>query len=425
MELREDFLHYVWRFKQFDFKDLTTTSGEAIQLLHIGDYNTDGGPDFKNAKIQIGETTWAGNVEIHVKASDWLKHQHSANPAYNTVILHVVFEADTIIKNNSGQAIPTLELRKRIPLKLKNNYQKLLHEKAWIPCANQIESVSEVTKMMWLDRLLIERLEQKTEYFEVALKRNNQDWETTFYQMMARSFGLKINVEPFERVVQSLSLLTLAKHKNSLFQLEALLFGQSGFLNDDFEEKYPKRLKKEYQFLQHKYRLKPIPKTMWQFLRLRPPSFPTVRLALFATLVYQSSHLFSKVLAAEDIETIEKLLEVQVSDYWLTHYVFDKESKKRKKSLGKSTVQVIIINTVIPFLFLYGRLKAEEKYKDRALQLLESLPPEKNKIISQWNELGFKTENAHQTQSLLQLKKHYCDKQQCLNCAIGNAILRK
>ena len=424
MQLREDFLHYVWRYKQFDFQYLKTTSGENIEVFQFGMYNTDGGPDFKNARIQIDETIWAGNVEIHIKASDWLKHEHSKNPAYNNVILHVVFEADVVINNNVGQPIPTLELNGRIPLKLKNTYLKLLHEKAWIPCANQIESVSDFTKTIWLDRLLIERLQQKTTIIAEALELNNNDWETTFYQMIARSFGLKINVEPFERLAQTLPLITLAKHKNSLFQLEALLFGQSGLLEGDFNEDYPNRLKKEYKFLSHKHNLSPLPKTIWQFLRLRPPSFPTVRMAQFAALVHQSSHLFSKVLEAENIETIEKLFEVQISDYWLTHYVFDKESKKRKKSLGKSTIQLIIINTIIPALFLYGKSKGEEKYKDKALKFLEQLPAEKNKVIDNWQSLGFKADSAYQTQSLLQLKKHYCDKKNCLNCSIGNTIMK-
>ena len=424
MQLPEDFLHYVWRYKKFDFQGLTTTVGENIEIFQFGTYNTDGGADFNNARIQIGETIWAGNVEIHIKASDWLKHEHSKNPAYNNVILHVVFEADIVINNNVGQPIPTLELNGRIPLKLKNTYLKLLNDKVWIPCASQVETVPDFTKMIWLDRLLIERLQQKTTIIAKALERNNNDWEMTFYQMIARSFGLKINVEPFERLAQTIPLITLAKHKNSIFQLEALLFGQSGLLEDDFNEDYPNRLKKEYQFLSHKHNLSPLPKTIWQFLRLRPPSFPTVRIAQFAALVHQSSHLFSKVLEAKDIKEIEKLFEVQISDYWLTHYVFDKESKKRKKSLGKATIQLIIINTIIPALFLYGQSKAEEKYKDRALKFLEQLPAEKNKVIENWLSLGFKADSAYQTQSLLQLKKHYCDQKRCLSCSIGNSVMK-
>jgi hypothetical protein len=425
MQLREDFLHYVWRFKQFDFSQLKTTNGENIEIFQFGQYNTDGGPDFTNAQIQIGKTLWAGNVEVHIKASDWLKHMHGKNLAYNNVILHVVFEADTVITNSVGQPIPTLELNGRISLKLKNTYLKLLHEKAWIPCANQIGSVPDFTKTIWLDRMLIERLEQKTTIIAEALERNNNDWETTFYQMVARSFGLKINVEPFERLAQTIPLITLGKHKNSLFQLEALLFGQSGFLSGDFKEDYPNQLKKEYEFLKHKYQLTGIPKTMWQFLRLRPPSFPTIRIAQFAALIHQSSHLFSKILEAENIETIERLFEVQVSDYWQCHYVLDKESQKRKKSVGSSTVQLIIINTIIPALFLYGKFKSEERYKDKALKFLEQLPAENNKIIDEWQSLGFKANSAYHTQALLQLKKQYCDKKNCLSCSIGNSILKQ
>lgn len=421
---REDFLHYIWRFKQFDLQELRTTAGEEVQILQFGQYNTDGGPDFKNARIKIGNTVWAGHVEMHLNASDWNKHQHSSNPAYNNVILHVVFEADTTILHSSGDPIPMLELNGRIPLKLKNAYLKLLHEKSWIPCDSQIEIVSDFTKTLWLDRLLIERLEQKTENIQTALTNNQNDWETTFYQVMAGSFGLKINVEPFQRLAQTLPLITLAKHKNNLFQLEALLFGQSGLLNKEFEETYPNELKKEYLFLKHKHQLTAIPATMWQFLRLRPPSFPTIRLAQFAVLIHQSTHLFSKVLEAKNITELESLLKVEVSGYWLTHYVFDKASTKRKKSLGATTIQSIIINTIIPFLFLYGKWKGEEQYKEKALQLLEALPAEKNKVIDGWAALGLNTDTAYQSQALLQLKKHYCDRQQCLNCSIGNAILK-
>jgi len=424
MQLQEDFLHYVWRFKQFDLQDLKTTDGQPIHVFDFGEYNTDGGADFVNAKIQIDETVWAGNVEIHTQASEWYKHQHQNNRAYDNVILHVVWENDEPIKRKNGHFIPTFELKHRVQLQLKNRYLKLLHEKAWIPCANQINLVSSFTINSWLDRLLIERLEQKTTLIAEALERNNNDWEETFYQMIARHFGLKINVEPFERVAQTLPHTILAKHKSDLFQIESLLFGQAGFLQTDFKDVYPNRLKKEYQFMQHKYGLKPIPKTMWQFLRLRPPSFPTIRLAQFSALVYQSLHLFSKILEAESLQAIEKLLNVEVSEYWQTHYIFDKESTKRKKTLGKSSIQLIVINTIVPTLFLYGQLKGEERFQDRAFQLLEELSAEQNSVIKNWKALNVEVKNAQQSQALLQLKKHYCDQKKCLNCSIGNTLMR-
>lgn len=428
MKLPEDFLHYIWRFKQLDLNELQTVQQQSLQILDFGQYNTNGGADFLNAKVVIDGTIWAGNVEMHVQSSDWLKHQHQNDPAYNSVVLHVVFEDDAPVHRNNGERIPTLELHSRIDLSLKNRYLKLLHEKkqAWIPCASQIQAVSEFTKSSWLDRVLIERLEEKTRYFASVLERNNQHWETTFYELMARSFGLKINTTPFERLAQSLPLLTLAKHKDSLFQLEALLFGQAGFLapNEPFEEDYPQGLQREYQHLQHKYQLQPLPRTLWQFLRLRPSGFPTIRIALFAALIHQSSHLFSKILKINTAAEAAALLKVQVSEYWQTHYVFGKASKKRNKSLGKATVQTIVINAIIPCLFLYGNLKGDEQYKEKALALLENMPPEKNSVIEQWKALNMATNNAADTQALLHLKKHYCEPQKCLHCGIGHAILK-
>ncbi len=425
MKLREDFLHYIWRFKQFDLQKLITTSGDTVHIYNFGQYNTDGGADFLNGKIELNGRVWYGNIELHINASDWHRHKHNDNPAYNNVILHVVFNADQTIIRSNGEAIPTVELRGRIPLKLKNTYLRLLNEKEWIPCANQIQNVPSFIKTSWLDRLTIERLEQKTQLIEASLNRNNNNWEETFYQMIARSFGLHINVDPFERVAQKLPLITLTKHKDNLFQLESLLFGQAGLLQGDFQETYPNRLKKEFDFLQKKHQLEPIPKTMWQFLRLRPPSFPTIRLAQFAALIHQSTHLFSKVLDVKTIEDIEELLVVKMSDYWQTHYVFDKESTKRKKTLGKSTIHLIVINTIAPLLFLYGQKKKDEDFKEKAIQLLEAIPAESNSVIKKWATLDLKPENAYQSQALLQLKKHYCKLKRCLHCNIGNNILRK
>lgn len=421
----EDFLYFLWRFKRFDFNDLRTTTGEAITLIALGEYNTHAGPDFLNAKIKIGDTLWAGNVEMHLFASDWLKHKHQEDAAYENVILHVVYEADEVIKYKDGTAIPALELRKRIPSNLLSQYLKLLHNEYWIPCQHQFHNVSDFTKSLWYDRLLIERLEEKTKAIKMALDRNTGDWEETFYQFMARNFGLKVNAEPFEHLARSLPHITLAKHKNSLFQLEALLFGQAGLLSEEFDDDYPNQLKKEYQFLKTKHQLTPIPVASWRFLRLRPANFPTIRLAQFATLVYQSTHLFSKILKINTFKEIEELLKVQLSDYWLTHYTFDSESDKRNKSLGKTTIRLIIINTIVPFLFLYGKETANDDYKDKALQLLEELPAEKNSIINKWKDLGVVSSSAYHTQALLQLKNVYCSKSRCLECSVGNALLKK
>jgi len=422
--MREDFLHYLWRMKRLDFANLQTTQGEPIHILHFGRHNTHAGPDFLEARIQIGDTQWAGNVEMHLQASEWLQHQHQKDKAYNNVILHVVLEEDQAIHRTSGERIPCLEVKKRIPPKLSKTYQQLQHSAYWIPCQHHFHSVSGLTKNMWLDRLLVERLEQKTVYIAERLQQNTNNWETTFYQILARNFGVKVNADPFELLAKNTPSSLFAKHKTNLFQIEALLFGQAGLLEKDFEDAYPQALKKEYLFLKGKYSLSPIRSESWRFLRMRPANFPTIRLAQFATLIYQSSHLLSKILEIKILKDIEKLFEISLSDYWLTHYVFDKETPKRKKTLGKSTIHLLVINTIAPFLFLYGSQKGIEDYKDLALQLLESIPPEKNSIIRQWEGLGMQPESAYQTQALLQLKNEYCSSHRCLECSIGGAILK-
>lgn len=425
MKIREDFLHYLWRMQQFNLEDLATTTNVPIQIINFGELNTDAGPDFLNAKIKIGETVWVGNVEMHVKASEWLKHKHQNDSAYNNVILHVVYDNDKTIQRKTGEPIDALELRKRIPAKIIGQYIRLMNNEAWIPCQYHFSKIPDITKSLWIDRLMIERLEGRVQILKKELEANDNNWEVTFYHRLARNFGSKINTEPFEVLAKTTPLLTLAKHKNNLFQLEALIFGQAGFLHESFEEEYPNALKKEYDFLQKKYSLFPLMATIWRFMRLRPANFPTIRLAQFAALIHQSTHLFSKVLEAETIEAVKQLFEdIEVSEYWLTHYKFDKISKKRTKNLGKSTIELFIINTIIPFLFHYGREKGLEDYEKRAFHFLEQLPAESNRIISKWNDLKYKPNNAYQTQALLELKRNYCDQKRCLDCAIGNKILR-
>lgn len=410
--------------KRFDLSNLQTTEGEAITIQKFGNHNYHAGPDFLNAKIQIGETLWAGNVEMHLDASEWVAHKHQDDPAYNNVILHVVMDEDRPIFRQSGERIPCLEIKKRIPLKLVNVYQKLLHNEHWIPCQHHFFSVKELTKNLWLDRMLVERLEVKTQIIEETLERNNGNWEETFYQFLAKNFGVRVNGEPFAALAASIPLLTLAKHKNNVFQLEALLFGQAGLLEKEFEDDYPNRLKKEYEFLQKKHSLQPIAGVSWKFLRMRPANFPTIRIAQFATLIHQSVHLFSKILEVEKVKQVERLFKVQLSDYWLNHYVFDKESTARNKRLGKNAIQLLIINTIVPFLFLYGKRKADSTFKDKALRLLEEIAPEKNSTIEKWKGLGMNPDSAYQTQALLQLKNEYCTPQRCLECGIGGAILK-
>jgi hypothetical protein len=421
--MKEDFLYYLWRLKRFDLNDLKTTSGEEITIQNSGELNSDSGPDFLNAKIKIGDTLWAGNVEMHLKSSDWLAHQHQNDPAYDNVIMHVVLDEDQPITRKNGEHIPCLELQKRIPPKISKTYKKLLQNGHWIPCQQLIHKVPEITRNIWLDRLMVERLESKITEIENSLTLNQNNWEETFYQFLARNFGIKINAEPFEQLAKSISLLTLNKHKSSLLQIEALLFGQAGLLEIDFKDAYPLKLQKEYWFLKRKYRLKAIKGSSWKSMRLRPANFPTIRIAQFATLIYQSVHLFSKMLIAKNVKEIENMFDIKISNYWQTHYVFDKPSIKRNKSFGKNAIHLLIINTVAPFLFLYGKKKGEDRFKEKALQLLEELKPEKNSITEKWKGLGIDPVSAYQSQALLHLKNNYCNNQNCMNCAIGNVVL--
>jgi hypothetical protein len=423
MKMKEDLLHYVWRLRRFEQKGLQTTTHEPIEIINPGIHNHDAGPDFLNARIRIGDTLWAGHVEMHLKASDWYRHQHQEDDAYRNVILHVVLEEDVPVQIGNTR-LPCLEMKKLLSKKLIAHYQRLQHNSQWIPCEAQFGDVAEATKQLWLDRLLVERLEGRTAVIRQRLELLKNDWETTFYQLLGRNFGFNVNNDAFEALVRSLPLAILRKHQNSRTQFEALFFGQAGLLDEAFEESYPKKLKQEYRFLARKYSLTPIPKTMWRFMRLRPANFPTIRIAQFAGLVFQTTHLFDKALSAQSVKEIENLFDISVSPYWLKHYQFDKPTARRTKRLGKPSIHLLIINTISPFLFLYGKMRGPERYQSRALAFLEALPPEDNRIIRRWSALGLPPVSAYQSQALLQLKKQYCDQRQCLACAIGCSILK-
>lgn len=437
--MREDFLHFLWRTRRFDLSHLQTTDGQTLEIIDFGEYNRlDAGADFMNAKIKISDMTWFGNIEMHVKSSDWLAHKHQHDAAYRNVILHVVYEDDIPIfsPDTEGVQLPCLVMRNRIPEGIFQKYWSLLNNEYWIPCQHHFYKVAEITKDLWFDRLLIERLERKTEAIATALERNRGDWEETFWQFIARYFGSKINADPMEMLAHRVPHLILAKHKNQLFQIEALLFGEAGLLNKDFTDEYPQKLKKEFLFLQKKHNLNaPVDTATWKFSRLRPQSFPTIRLAQLAALVHRSSHLFSKIIAPTDkysVTDLENLFDVKVSDYWHTHYVFDTPSPSNRgsrtvnseKKMGRDTIDLLLINVIAPFLFFYGSMRQEEAMKDRALELLDTIKPEKNTLTDGWQKLGLPIKNAARSQSVIQQKTEYCDKKQCLNCAIGVAILK-
>ena len=419
--MSEDLLYYIWQKKLFNTADLKTTGGEPISIAHSGIRNDDSGPDFTHSKIRINGDLLAGNVEIHVKSSDWEKHRHHHDKAYSNVILHVVYQDDA---KHLSPALPTLELIDKIDERFINRYRLLMDSAAWIPCESHIKQIDEFTISSGLHRMLIERLEQKTSAILERLAKNKNSWEETFYQLTARNFGLKANADTFEALAKSLPLKIIAKHKNSLPQIEALLFGQAGMLDAAFNDEYPNALKKEYQFLRQKYNLNPLQVHLWKFMRLRPASFPTVRIAQFAMLLYQATHLFSKMLEAENIKRLSLLFQPTPSDYWLTRYRFDIPSISKKKPLGDDFINTLIINAAIPVMFVYGKSHDNIVMQDKVLGFLEQLPSEKNKIISGWKNMGVSSRSAYDSQALLQLKNMYCDLKKCLHCHIGSKILR-
>ncbi|WMX16024.1 DUF2851 family protein [Aureispira sp. CCB-E] len=425
----EAFLHYIWQFKLFDFKDLKTVDGESIELIRVGRQNDHAGPDFSDARIRIGGTLWAGSVEIHKKSSDWLVHQHQKDKAYKNTILHVVYEHDQSIYRADGTTVPTLILKNKIPNQYIERYWALETNQQSIPCEQQFFEVSIHLKKMWLDRLVVERLEDKTAEIITCLEQTQYNWEVVFYQFLARNFGMKQNTSAFEALAQSLPLMVLAKHKQDLFQLEALLFGQAGFLfelnGEEVEDKYLQKLEKEYQYLAHKYELIALNASSWKFGRMRPANFPTIRLAQFAVLIHQSSHLFSKILATQHVVDCKKMFHLELNGYWDTHYRLGESSSHRKKRLGSKTIDLILINTIAPFLFVYGVYKGEDRYKKRALELLQLVKPEVNMVVAQWQNLGMKPHSAYDTQGLIQLKNKYCRAKRCLSCAIGHKILQR
>ncbi len=426
MKFPEEFLHFIWQFRLYGTQKLYTINNELVEVIRQGTWNKNAGPDFLHAKLIIDKTIWIGNIEIHISSSDWLMHQHQQDTAYDNVILHVVYINDKPIYRSDGTLIPVLILKDRFPDKFLNHYNQLMHSTNHFPCEKQIGAVDSFHINSFLTRIAIERLAKKSEEVHDKLHELKGDWDETFYHFMAKNFGLPLNSVPMEMLARSLTQQILAKHKNNSFQIEALLFGQAGFLEQKFIDDYPKQLKEEYQFLKHKYKLKPVSVSIWKFMRMRPQNFPTRRLAQFAALIINSNHLFSKVVTLKDFKVITELFDrLPVNAYWKTHYHFNKVVENVGVQLGKDTIHNILINTISLFLFAYGKYIDQQMLIDRAIALLENLPVERNAILRQYANAGVKVNSAFQSQALLQLKKIYCNEKKCLNCGIGIKILGK
>ena len=422
--MKEDFLHYLWKFKKFDVSNLHTSNGEAITIINSGQYLQLAGPDFFNAQITIAKQKWAGNVEIHLKSSDWYVHHHERDEAYDSIILHVVWEHDTEIFRKNNTEIPVLELKKYVAKETLENYQSLMTPKSWVFCEKELASIDSFTFKNWQERLFFERLERKSKHIQELLEQTNQDWEAVLFCLLAKNFGLNTNGNLFLRIVQSIPFTIIRKESFELENLEALLFGKAGLLMVDKEDSYFKDLATRFTYLSHKYQLEESVFEPVQFFKHRPDNFPTIRLSQLASLYNNQHNLFSKLIEAKSVEDIYKIFKVSVSDYWQTHYLFDKESPKKKKALSTSFIDLVIINTIIPIQFAYAKSQGAST-SEQLIDLLQDVAPESNGIIQKFQSFGIKAQNAFETQSLLQLKNEYCNKSKCLECAIGMELLKK
>lgn len=417
--MNERFLYYLWENRLLTGR-LLTTAGQTVEVVNPGFRNTDSGPDYLEARILIGEQTWAGHVEIHVRTSDWNRHGHQTDKAYQNVVLHVVYEHDMAVND-----IPVLELQGRFDTRLYDAYQRFVQAKRWIACERSIYQVQGFTMMGWLDRMAVERMEQKSEKVTKMLTASQFDWEDTLYRLLMRYFGMKVNNEAFECLANILPFKSLLKHADNLTQVEAMLLGCAGFLEGDFEEPYPLLLQREFKVMQAKFGLIVLPAERWKFLRMRPVNFPTVRLAQLAGMIHRHGCLFSKVKEARDIQEVKALFDVEASTYWDSHYRFSPATATAKpKRLGESMADVLVINAVVPLLFCYGKLHKEITVCEKAMGLLEKIPAEDNSIVRHFARCGAPSGNAMQTQGLLHLYNHYCRLKRCLECRVGNAILR-
>ena len=421
--MQEDFLHYLWKHKKFNVIDLKTSIGESIFIVYTGKHNYNSGPDFFAAQLKIDNQLWVGNVEIHVKSSDWYIHNHEIDKAYDNVILHVVWEHDTEVFRKKNSIIPTLELKKLVSSEALQNYKKLFSKsQKWINCENDFNGVDDFVIQNWLERLYFERLERKSIEIESLLKVNSNNWEEVLFKMLAKNFGLKVNGEAFMSMASSFDFSVLRKQQSKLISLEALFFGQSGLLNNNVEDIYVLNLVKEYNFLKQKFNLTNSNVTPLQFFRLRPLNFPTIRLSQLAMLYNEKQNLFSNIMEANSVADIYKLFNVKTTLFWETHFTFNKTAKASKKKITKSFIDLLIINTIIPLKFCYAKYQGKTMDND-ILEIIQHIASENNNIVKKFNAFKLISKTALQSQALLQLKNEYCNKNKCLQCALGYFVI--
>lgn len=422
--MNEEFLYYIWQYKLFSKRDLCTTENQQITILKSGIHNKNSGPDFLNSQVNIDDQLWAGNVEMHVKSSDWYLHKHEEDVNFDAVILHVVWEHDSVVFMKNNKPLPTLALKHFVDEKLLLNYKSLIdRQQSWILCENQIQNMDTFLIDNWLERLYFERLEQKSIFIKELLQQTNHDFEAVLFHLIAKNFGLKVNGDSFLQLAKSIDFSVVRKVCFDEQKLTALFFGQAGFLEKEVEVSYYRQLKKEYEYLKHKYNLEPIANEQFQFFRMRPHNFPTIRIAQLASLFFTHQNLFSKLMSITKKEEFYTLFSFSIQEFWKTHFTFESISKKSLKKLSKAFIDLLLINTIIPlkFVFLQSRGEVDE---EEIMQLIKQLSSEKNSIISNFFDLKIKSKTALESQALLELKNNYCTKKRCLECAVGNNLLR-
>ncbi len=422
--MKEELLHYVWKTKNFDFSNLITTEGKQISIGKFGHYNLNAGPDFLEGMITIEKTNWYGHIEMHLKSSDWIRHQHETDENYQNVVLHVVYDEDEIIYRQDGSRIPCIELKDRIPFHVLEGYETLHSRTDNISCSAELGETDMDIFYFQLNRMFVERLETKSYPIALELESNKNDWNQTLFISLAKGMGLPVNMHAMESLARSIPVNLIAKHRDQKLQLEALFFGQAGMLKGNWNDAYPQQLQKEYLFLKKKYQLHEMSGVEWKLSRMRPTSFPTLRIAFLAALYHTHPDLHTILLHEERLENIWSLFDVGIDSYWSTHFLWDKVSSKSEKNLGFTAKANLVINAIVPYLFAYGQYMGEDQYVERAMGFVTQLKSESNKIIRQWKKYGVEAKNALDSQALIHLYKEYCLKKRCTECAFGNKILR-
>jgi hypothetical protein len=424
--MKEEFLHYLWKYGLFDKMSLADEEGNKIVVINPGQYNRDGGPDFFNARIIIGTTEWAGNIEIHVDSSHWELHGHHYDHKYDNVILHLVVKKSKTVKTASGNVVTTVEIK--FDESMFEKYVGYLNKPYIIACEDDLGSINKIFLNQWFTNLLVERLEEKSELISNILVRTGNDWEETFYNIIARYFGFRVNTEPFEMLAMSLPQKIVKKHSDNRFQVEALLFGMAGMLNEGLfkeaiKDEYYRNLIKEFKILGAKYSLLPMHGWLWNFHRLRPSNFPTLRISQMAAFLSSSNGLFSRIIEADNIEKLREIFRVRSSDYWNDHFIFGKKSRSHVKNMGNQALEILLINAVIPVIYAFGKIRNDNVFKEKAVNLLDKVSPENNSIIKEWRSAGVEVPSAFYSQALIQLRNGYCKKRRCLNCRIGCILI--